>query len=63
MVASTHLSNDATSLTNVIPLHTTNQITISNGQTILINSEGKGILPTPSHKLLISQVIHTPHLP
>ena len=44
------------------PYYGSDQVTIGDGASIPIQHTGKGILPTPSHKFLLSNLLHVPQL-
>ena len=44
------------------PYHGSDQVTIGDGGSIPIQHTSKGILPTPSHKFLLSNLLYVPQL-
>lgn len=56
--ASTHLSNNTSSLMNATPYHGSNHITFSNEQYVPITHKGQGILPTSTRKLFLTRILH-----
>lgn len=60
--ASSQLSNDTSHLSTMQPYSGSEQITIGNGQSVPIQNVGRGLLPTPSCKLQLNQIIHAPNL-
>ncbi|PKU80445.1 Retrovirus-related Pol polyprotein from transposon TNT 1-94 [Dendrobium catenatum] len=60
--ASTHLTNSLDNLSLSKPYNGSDNVTIGDGTTVGITHAGAGILPTPSRKLKLSQILHTPNL-
>ncbi|PKU60205.1 Retrovirus-related Pol polyprotein from transposon TNT 1-94 [Dendrobium catenatum] len=60
--ASTHLTADPNHLSTTDPYTGSAQVVLGNGQKIPIQHTGKGILPTPSGKLILQNIHHVPNL-
>ncbi|KAI0503664.1 hypothetical protein KFK09_014599 [Dendrobium nobile] len=60
--ASTHLTNSLDNLSLSKPYCGSDNVTIGDGNSVCIAHAGAGILPTPSRKLKLSQILHTPTL-
>ncbi|KAI0522729.1 hypothetical protein KFK09_005114 [Dendrobium nobile] len=60
--ASSHLTNSLDNLSMSKPYLGSDNVTIGDGNSISIAHAGAGILPTPSRKLRLSQIFHTPTL-
>ncbi|PKU68147.1 Retrovirus-related Pol polyprotein from transposon TNT 1-94 [Dendrobium catenatum] len=58
--ASTHLTNSLDNLSISTPYQGTDNITIGDGSSVNISHTGAGILPTPSRKLHLSNILHSP---
>lgn len=58
--ASSHIFNDVNQLSTLQSYNVVKKITIGNCHSIPINNEG--LLPTPSHMLLLKQIFHSPNL-
>ncbi|PKU87036.1 Retrovirus-related Pol polyprotein from transposon TNT 1-94 [Dendrobium catenatum] len=60
--ASSHLTNSLDNLSMSKPYLGSDNVTIGDGNSVSIAHAGAGILPTPSRKLRLSQIFHTPTL-
>lgn len=60
--ASSHLTNFLENLSISKPYQGPDNVTIGDGTSVSIPRTGAGILPTPSRKLQLSQIFHTPSL-
>ncbi|PKU70959.1 Retrovirus-related Pol polyprotein from transposon TNT 1-94 [Dendrobium catenatum] len=62
--ATAHLTNDISNLTlgDAIPYNGDDNIQIGDGSTIPIAHKGSGLLPTPTRKLILSQLLHIPQI-
>lgn len=60
--ATTHLTNNPNQLYNPQPYFGTQQVEIGNGEHLQITQSGKGILPTSTHKLSLSSLLHIPSI-
>lgn len=58
--ASTHITNDLSSLSLYEPYQGSEQVTVGNGTTLPIHNTGNGILPTPTHSFSLNNVLHVP---
>ncbi|PKU80692.1 Retrovirus-related Pol polyprotein from transposon TNT 1-94 [Dendrobium catenatum] len=60
--ATSHMTNSLENLSIAAPYTGTDNITIGDGSSVSIENSGKGLLPTPSRKILLSQILHSPSL-
>ncbi|KAI0528816.1 hypothetical protein KFK09_001359 [Dendrobium nobile] len=60
--ASSHLTKSLNNLSISSPYHGTDGITIGDGSSVSIANSGKGLLPTPSRKLTLSKILHSPSI-
>ncbi|PKU87026.1 Retrovirus-related Pol polyprotein from transposon TNT 1-94 [Dendrobium catenatum] len=60
--ASSHLTNSLNNLQISAPYTRNDGITVGDGRSVPIAHSGAGILPTPSRKLYLSQLLHIPKL-
>lgn len=60
--ASSHLTSDPNQLLHPQPYQRHQQVHLGDNSTLPIQHIGKGILPTPSSKLLLSNLLHVPNL-
>ncbi|PKU77483.1 Retrovirus-related Pol polyprotein from transposon TNT 1-94 [Dendrobium catenatum] len=60
--ATEHLTANPTQLQNIQPYNGNSQVQVGNGQQLSIAHTGQGLLPTPSRKLQLSNILHVPHL-
>ncbi|PKU77959.1 Retrovirus-related Pol polyprotein from transposon TNT 1-94 [Dendrobium catenatum] len=60
--ASSHFTHSVDNLQQPTSYQGMDSITVGNGQNLPIANSGSDILPTPSSKLLISNIYHVPHL-
>ncbi|KAI0494667.1 hypothetical protein KFK09_024809 [Dendrobium nobile] len=58
--ASLHLTNSLETLSLSAPYQGFDSITIGDGRSVNIAHPGSGLLPTPSRKLYLSNILHTP---
>ncbi|PKU80787.1 Retrovirus-related Pol polyprotein from transposon TNT 1-94 [Dendrobium catenatum] len=58
--ASSHLSNSLENLNIANPYHGHESVTVGDGRSVNISHSGDGLLPTPSRKLVLSQIFHSP---
>ncbi|PKU81996.1 Retrovirus-related Pol polyprotein from transposon TNT 1-94 [Dendrobium catenatum] len=58
--ASSHLTKSLTNLSISNPYTGNEGITIGDGSSVSIANSGRGLLPTPSRKLVLSQIFHSP---
>lgn len=59
---SSHLSNETDQLINAMLYNGSDHVEVGNRQSVTINYIGHDILPTPSRKLLFSQIYHSQKL-
>ncbi|PKU68311.1 Retrovirus-related Pol polyprotein from transposon TNT 1-94 [Dendrobium catenatum] len=60
--ASTHMTNSTDNLATSNVYTGTNKVTLGDGRSVPIAHSGMGLLPTPSRKLFLSQLLHTPSI-
>ncbi|PKU84173.1 Retrovirus-related Pol polyprotein from transposon TNT 1-94 [Dendrobium catenatum] len=60
--ASSHMTNSLENLSISTPYRGSDSITIGDGSSVSIENSGKGLLPTPSRKLSLSHILHSPFL-
>ncbi|PKU72052.1 Retrovirus-related Pol polyprotein from transposon TNT 1-94 [Dendrobium catenatum] len=60
--ATSHLTSNLQHLQTPQTYTGSSQIQVGNGQLLPIANSGQGLLPTPSRKLQLSQILHVPHL-
>ncbi|PKU66914.1 Retrovirus-related Pol polyprotein from transposon TNT 1-94 [Dendrobium catenatum] len=60
--ATSHLTNSMENMSISNSYQGTDNITVGDGQTVKIAHTGAGLLPTPSRKLTLNQLFHTPDL-
>ncbi|PKU66399.1 Retrovirus-related Pol polyprotein from transposon TNT 1-94 [Dendrobium catenatum] len=60
--ASSHMTKSVENLSISAPYRGTDSITIGDGSSVSIENSGKGLLPTPSRKLSLSNLLHSPSL-
>ncbi|KAI0494727.1 hypothetical protein KFK09_024870 [Dendrobium nobile] len=60
--ASSHMTKSLENLSISNPYQGSDSITIGDGSNVSIAHSGKGLLPTPSRKLTLSHILHTPAL-
>ncbi|KAI0507673.1 hypothetical protein KFK09_013800 [Dendrobium nobile] len=58
--ASTHMTNSTDNLATSNVYTGTDKVTLGDGRSVPIAHSGTGLLPTPSRKLFLSQLLHTP---
>ncbi|KAI0498968.1 hypothetical protein KFK09_019867 [Dendrobium nobile] len=60
--ASSHLTHALDNLSISTPYHGSDGVTIGDESSVSIANSGKGLLPTPSRKLLLSKILHSPEI-
>ncbi|PKU65522.1 Retrovirus-related Pol polyprotein from transposon TNT 1-94 [Dendrobium catenatum] len=60
--ATSHLTNSLENMTLSTPYQGSDNVTIGDGRSLSIANSGVGILPTPTRKLKLSQIFHSPQL-
>ncbi|PKU77855.1 Retrovirus-related Pol polyprotein from transposon TNT 1-94 [Dendrobium catenatum] len=60
--ASSHLTKSLNNLSISNPYTGHDGVTIGDGSSVSIANSGKGLLPTPSRKLILSQILHSPSI-
>ncbi|PKU80502.1 Retrovirus-related Pol polyprotein from transposon TNT 1-94 [Dendrobium catenatum] len=60
--ASSHMTNSTENLAQYQPYNGNDVVSVGDGRSIPIAHTGKGILPTPDSKLLLSRILHIPSI-
>ncbi|PKU88027.1 Retrovirus-related Pol polyprotein from transposon TNT 1-94 [Dendrobium catenatum] len=60
--ASSHLTHNLDNLSISNPYNGSDGVTIGDGRSVSISNSGKGLLPTPSRKLHLSKILHSPEI-
>lgn len=60
--ATSHLTNSLSHLHHSKPYNGFESITVGNGSNIPIHHVGDGLLPTPNKSLVLSEILHAPHI-
>lgn len=60
--ATNHITNDLANLQLYQPYQGSDQVTVGNGQTVLIQHIGKGLLPTPQYSFSLNNLLHVPNI-
>ncbi|KAI0507536.1 hypothetical protein KFK09_013662 [Dendrobium nobile] len=60
--ASSHMTHSLENMSISAPYRGSDNITIGDGSSVSIENSGKGLLPTPSRKIFLSHILHSPAL-
>ncbi|PKU64810.1 Retrovirus-related Pol polyprotein from transposon TNT 1-94 [Dendrobium catenatum] len=60
--ASSHMTKSLDNLSIATPYNGSDSITIGDGSSVSIANQGNGLLPTPSRKINLSNILHSPFL-